>query len=798
MFKFIKTSFRNFRRDKLFTSINILGLSLGTSCALILFMIARHDLGFDSFHPNGNNIYRVNIETYQGDDTNYHSTCPGPTGPMLMDELSEVEGYSRMSHREQVIVEIGDKKFVEERGVALVESSFFSFFNFPLISGDVKLLDEPSQIFISETWAKKYFGRENYLSCVGQTLKINEEFTVQIAGIMKDFPSNTDLPFDMLLSESTYAAADLGYNVWHSIDSSVSTFVMLKDGVEKETIQNQLSELLKQHGGERMSSFLSLLLQPLNTIHFDERFGNYNNRTTPPRILWGLFIIGIVLLVTACINFINLSTAHAIKRSKEVGIRKVLGVSRTELISRFLGETSIITFISVMLAIPLTIILKPSIEQMIGYPFEFNIYSDSTIWLMIIVIGLVVVLLSGVYPAFFTSKFSAASALKSGFHNVAGGATNFRRALVMAQFGISQVLLIGLFVIQSQLSYFINAEMGFQKDGIITMELPQNKIERGQALKNELLTTSIVKRASLAASAASSESRRVNGFSFEGSAPDEHHFVDMKMADNDYLALYEFKILAGRNFHKGDSILELVANRALIEEMGISDPEDAIGKEVSFGRGPRAQKKKITGVVENFYTASLYEEVGPTVITPSRQAYSMLNIKVNVTNITEAVSTLEKVWNKVYPNDPFNYSFMDDQIKRYYEQEKQLANIIMWFTVVALFIGAMGLYGLITFVVNQRMKELGVRKVLGASFVNLFGVISKEFVYLVLGSFLIAGPIAWYLGMAWLEGYDNRIEMGMSVFALALFASVLVAIIAILYKAITATRVNPIETLRNE
>ena len=796
MIRFIKTTFRSFAKDKLFTGINILGLSLGTACALLLSMIARHDLRFDTFHQDRENIYRVNIETQRGDDTNYHPTCPGPTGPTLVDAYSEVASYVRISGLNGIQVEIEDDLFTEESGAAIVDAAFLEMFNFPLLAGNSEALNEPNQVIINEQLAIKYFGNVPLDQIIGRQLTVDGNINANVAAVMKDYPSHTDLPFTLLISEKSYDPNELGVQVWGRLDLSQSTFVKLVPGTDIISLENKFPDLLTEHAGERMAQFLKMTLQPLSTIHFDERYGNYNQRTTPSHILWGLFVIAAILLITACINFINLSTANAIKRAKEVGIRKVLGVSRKELIGKFFGETSLITFMSLLLAVPTTLLLKPSVEELIGFQFELAL-NDSFIWLAILGIGVVVVLISGIYPALFMSRFTPAQTLKSSTNQSKGGGAILRRALVVLQFVISQTLLIGLFVIQSQLSYFINADMGFQKDGVITAYLPEGQIEKGKALKNKLANISLIESISLSNGGASSENIWMNGFSFEGAAPDAHHIAEMKMADPDFLAFYDFKLLAGRNYFERDSIPEIVVNRAMIKEMGFSDPEEAIGQGVYFG--PREEgQNTIVGVIEDFYTSSLYSEIGPTALMVNEETYGTINLKINLANLTEGIEQAKIVWSEVFPNNDFNYMFLEDQIRQYYEREQQLSSIIMWFTIVALFIGGMGLYGLVTYVVNQRMKELGIRKVMGANFTQLFGVISKEFGYLLAGAFLLAGPMAWYFGNEWLSGYDNRIEIGPTVFLVALMSSIFVAFVAILHKSVIAMKVNPVDTLRNE
>lgn len=791
---FLKTTFRSFSKDKLFTVINVLGLTLGIFSALMIILMAKHDLSFDSFHKNANSIYRVNFESNRGGSIKYHPTSPAPVPNAMKEEYSEVlEGvFVSYQGAGRFMIE-GDKEFREENGVAITTPAFFDIFSFPIIAGDINSFDQPNQVVLTESIARKYYGVDDPAEALGQSLEMND-MVLNVAAIAKDFPTTTDLPFTILISLETMKE-QLRAEVWGAIDMSTNNFITVAPGTDIADLESRLPAMLTKLAGERMANFLTLKLQPLSTVHFDSRYGNYSGRTVPDRIVWGLALIALVLLITACINFINLSTANAIRRSKEVGIRKVLGVGRMELVRKFIGETAILTLISFLIAIPLAKILHPAIEEMVGFSFDFILLGDPTFWLFAAAVASIIILLAGLYPAFFMSRFDPMSALRSGNSGSQSKGSWLRKSLVVFQFMISQVLLIGLFIVQSQLGYFLQADMGFDKEGVVIAQLPQGDEAKAAPLKDAWLTIPGVITASRANSSAASQGRWMTSFMFEGMDPDDQPTTEMKMADADYLKTFGFELLAGRNYFASDSSREILVNEMLISKMGITDPEDAIGKTISASR---EGGERIVGVIKDFFATSMYENINPVFIMQNEEQYFTLNAKINVDDISNTMKQMEEAWAEIYPNDPLEIAFMDESIRQFYDREQRLSEIITWFAVIALFIGGIGLFGLITYVVNQRQKEIGVRKVMGASFKDLIYVISRDFVILLCVAFVISAPLSWYFGNQWLEDYLFRIDIEPAIFAFAFVSSLAVALISIAQKCWQATRVNPVETLRNE
>ncbi len=682
-----------------------------------------------------------------------------------------------------------DEKLLGVEAVAVTDQAFFEVFDFEMLTGDVTKLEEPNQIIVSRQFAEKM--GKNINDIIGESLSVGGNYNVSIAGVMEDFPVTTDLPFTMVLSRKTMEQ-EININMWHSLGMDASTFVVLNKAEDLTQVTEGLEPLLVKNTNERMAEFFDLTLQPLRTLHFDSEYGNYNNRVMPKNILWGLSGVASILLVIACINFINLSTANAIKRSREVGIRKILGSSSKQLIGKFIAEAAVMTILSFAVAIPLAKSLHSSVERLVGFDFDFNLLADTTPWLVAVVLSAFIVLVAGIYPAVVTARFQPIAVLKQ--DKVQGSGVILRKILVIFQFTVSQVLLIGLFVVQGQLNYFLEADMGFDREGILTINLPGDPDTTGK-VKAEFLRVPGVSQVSMANSSPISGNRMINSFSYEGAPENETNFTEVKLADTDYLDMFQFDLLAGRNYFAGDSIQELLVNETLMHQIGIESPEEAIGAKVLLGPG---EPDVIVGVVSDFNFSSMYEKIGPVVISTEPANFSVANVKIGVKDITTTIAGLERAWTELYPDEAFEYEFLDEAVNSYYEREQRLSEVILWFTIIALFIGGIGLYGMVTYVVNNRLKEIGIRKVLGASFQNLIQMISREFLILLAIAFLISAPLAWYLMNGWLADFHYRMELGPFLFLVAFLSSMLVALASVLQKSVQATRINPVETLRNE
>ncbi|CAD5282544.1 MULTISPECIES: ABC transporter permease [unclassified Imperialibacter] len=797
MTTFLRTAFRVFKKDKAFTFINILGLTLGIMSAIIIFLVVKQEMSYEKFHVNLDRIYRINSQTSQKGGFSFLTATPGPLGEALEAEVPGVEESACTYYRRAgnfVIEADGQKReFTEAEGVALLGPSFFKMFSFEVLSGDVNDLNLPDKVFLSETIAKKFFAISDPLEAVGQTLRMDNDFTLSVAGILKDFPANTDFPFTIVVSPETLKD-QIDFSSWNRLDNSMNTYFMLAEQADTTGFQSQIDTLIAKNAGSFFARFFNFELQPLSQVHFDNHFSNYNSRTISGTTITGMMVLGAFLLLTACINFINLATANAMKRGKEVGIRKVLGSSSGNLIGQFLGETTLLALISLALSIPLAYLLKPYVEDLIGFPFHFSLFNDPMALGFLALLLVAVVLISGLYPSLVMARFRPSQVIRSGLTGKAGKGSLLRKILVVFQFLISQVLIIGLFVIFSQMDYFINKDLGFAKEGVINIQFPNGKQGKGAAFKGAVQNVSGVEMVTLQNASPSSRSRWVSTYSFEGSSEDTPYSAELKFGDKDYIDMYQLTFLAGRGFLRDDTVTEIVANRKMIEEMGFASPEEALNAKILSGESG----VPIVGVVENYHTNGLREPIKAGYISANPESFVEVGIKLNMSQAKESLANIEAIWNDMFPNEPFKYQFLDETIRSFYEAEQRLAKVIGVFTGIAIFIGCLGLYGLVSFVTNQRMKEIGIRKVLGAGLFNIFYIISREFVVLVVVAFVAAAPIAFHYTSEWLDGFEYRVEVQPLVYLVAIVLSLVIALFSVTFKALAAAKINPVDTLRTE
>jgi putative ABC transport system permease protein len=800
---FLITSARNLWRSKGSTIINISGLTLGVATSLILFLLVRSQTSFDTYHTKRDRIYRVVLQSDGNNGKNYSTGVQPVFWEAFKNDFPEAEEVVFTSYRGAgSLVTIPQpqgepKKFGDDNNLVFTQPSFFKIFDRKILMGDInKVLQEPKEAVISKKAAIKYFGKEDAL---GEVLSF-EDTDYTVTAIMEDYPDNTDFPFNVMLSYITIKKSkdEVG---WTGIWSDEHCYFLLKEGSSIAEIEGRLPDFYKKYLGEDNRDNSQYHTQALATIHHDDRYTNYNYNTTSYEKIAAMTVIGIFLIITACINFINLVTAEAIKRSKEVGIRKTLGSSRGQLIAQFLGESTIVTFFSVLLAIVLAQLLLPSVNAFLNSSLELNFLTDVTIWLFIIGITLVVSILSGLYPSFVVSGFKPVFAIKNQINNKNSSGYNLRRGLVVMQFVISQFLIISTIIMVMQMDFFSKKDLGFTKEGIVNIPIPENVrggfndgTSKMRTFREEVLKMNGVKMASLCNFPPSSGSVQSTNLSVEGK---ENEFdVQLKMVDGNYLDLYNLKLLAGSNILDLDTAQGFVVNERLANLAGFSNPQEMIGQRIKFGG--RNIYLPVVGVVQNFHTMSLHEPIEPTALYNRIRNYSTISLKVDVRNFKETVKKIQQKWEAAYPNHIFSYKFLDEEIREFYESDTKMSTMITVFTSIAIFIGCLGLFGLATFMANQKTKEVGVRKVLGASVESIILLFSKEYARLILIGFLFAAPLAWYVMKGWLEGFTYKIEMGPTIFVIGFGVAFAIAILTVGYRSLRAATANPVNSLRSE
>ncbi len=784
---------RNLKRNLSYSVINVFGLALGITCSLVLFLMITFYTSFDNYHVNKDRIYRVVSSSNNNGRQDFGAGVPVPLPEAIRNDFSGVQYvlFISASHDGLITVENnGSRKiFEQEDGFAFTDSTYFTFFNRKILAGDYKTaLQEPNQVLLSEKTAKKFFGERNPL---GESIRLNNKIDLKVTGLMEDHPENTNFPFEMLISYATIAK-EHEEGGWNSTYSDDQCFLMLQTGVSPQDIDQQFPDFIEKYQGEHVKNEAKRWLQPLNELNHDSRFGNYNYNTISKSTLLAMGVVAIFLLITACINFINLSTAVAVKRSKEVGIRKVLGGQRGQLVRQYLAETGLITLVAMLLSVGLSELALIRLNSFL----DLNLHVDFTniqLILFLVIVWMVVSIASGFYPALLLSGFSPAQALKNKITNRSTGGFALRRSLVVFQFVISQLLIVGTVILLSQMNFLENKDLGFSKDAVINLPIPDNApLNNKKVLKSELLRLGGVESVSLCNTPPSSGSVSMTSFTVEG-IPDGH-VAQVKLTDENYVDLFKIELLAGNNLVGLDTANSCLVNVRLLKSLGMENPEDILGRVIAIW----GMKLPVAGVVKDFHTMSLTREIDPTILFNELDNYRTASVKLKAGTLKQTLSEIEKAWTAQYPDFLFSYEFLDNEIKEFYESEQKMSTLLILFSGIAITIGCLGLYGLISFMANEKEKEIGVRKVLGASTGNILVIFSKEFIILIIVAFVIASPLAAYVMGEWLNNFAYRVPLNSLMFVAGIGITLLIALATVGYRSVKASIANPVEALRNE
>jgi predicted permease len=800
---YLKTAIRNLQRNKTYALINTLGLAVGIAACLLIFLVVQFETSFDDFHPQRNSIYRVGTEFHTQDGVSYSDGVSFPTGPAIRVDFPQIKQVASVYRNGgQITVEDGTthEKKLQEDHFYYVEPGFFDMFNFGWLAGNAKTaLKDPNSAVLTQATAEKFFG--DWKSAIGKTIKYENKTLYTVKGILKNIPHNSDFPFSVVVGysalQNTYIKNNL--NDWVSTFGGAYTFVVLPPDLPVEKFNAELKSFAKKHKPAEYASD-GYIAQPLTEIHYDERFGNYNEHTFSHSLIKVLSLIGIFLLVIACVNFINLATAQAVNRSKEVGVRKVLGSNRNQLAAQFLGETAMIVLIAIAAAVVISATALPFLNKLLEVQMNMSFIANPSLILFVIAVAVLVTLLSGIYPAVILSGFSPITALKSKITSKMIGGISLRRALVIMQFAIAHVLIIGMFIVVSQMNFFRNASLGFEKASVINVPFPADSTFFNRSgvdyLRNRLLENPGIASVSFSFAAPSSDGNWNSDFKFDHSNKNTNFSANLKWADPDYFKTFNLHFVAGRPYSQSDTVREFVVNETLLHKLGITNPQDAIGKELNFWDGGKVAN--IVGVIRDFNSYSLRQPMAPVVLSTWKDVYQTINIKIKPGADKAVLPFVEKIWNSQFPDYVYDYKFLDQTIANFYKQEDQLSQLYKIFAGIAIFISCLGLYGLVSFMAVQRTKEVGIRKVLGASARHIVFLLSKEFTILIVIAFVISAPVAWYIMHQWLQNYTYRIPLSASIFILAMITSVIIAWITVGHRAIQAAMANPVRSLRTE
>lgn len=801
---YFKVVLRNIARNKLYSFLNITGLAIGAACCILILLYVQDELSYDRFHENADRIYRVNSDFTIKDRHMKTATTAHVQGPMLKDEYPEVINYVRFNgYGSPRVIRSGDKKFTEEKFL-WVDHSVFDVFSFKLLKGNPKeALVKPDTVVITEAMAIKYFGSENP---VGKKLRIHNDTYYTVTGVVENFPKNSYFQPDFMASFSTLKLKPSG-NVAGDLVSNMDyyTYLLVREGTDRKNLEKKLAgfvdkylaAVLKALGGEA-----KFVLQPLTGVylHSDRKFEL--ERTGDISYIYLFSGIGLFILLLAILNFMNLSTARSANRAKEVGLRKVVGAGRLQLIRQFLGESLLLTFFALMVALILVYILLPTFNSISGKELSTGYFSNPYLLLGLLGLFLFAGLLGGSYPAFFLSAFRPVAVLQGKFKKGAKGSI-LRIVLVSLQFTVSIVLLIGIFIINKQLNFVHNKKLGYDKDHVIALRVrnedTQKKIE---VIKNELLRYPDISHVS----ASSSLPLGRNSFTAHhvaGKPKDELIMLYTQNIDEDFFETYKIEMVQGRNFSKNyatDSKESIIINEAAAKKLGWID--NALGKELELFMSMDSLKKyKIVGVVKDYHFQSLHEKIEPLVLYnahPFGGNFYRLSIRCKPENIQETLSFVQSKWREFDSKYPFEYVFLDDRYEALYRAEEQLAQLFGYFTILAIIIGCLGLFGLSTFSAEQRTKEIGIRKVVGATIPGVVLLLVREFTTWVFLAVLIAWPVGYLIMNQWLKNFAYRTTMGIDTFLLSAFLALLIAVLTVTYQAVKTALANPVDALRCE
>ena len=796
---YLKVAFRSLKKHKGYSFINISGLAIGMAVCILILMWVQDELSYDRYHEKADHVCRVTMDIEMGSTLHTPVTLTA-VAPALVRDYPEVIRASRIDRPNTRVVKYEDKLF-REANVAYAENAIFDILTFHFVSGDPQTaLEAPYTVVITESMARKYFGDEDPL---GKTLRINDKQDYSVTGVVKDIPSNSHFVFNMLCSFQTYITeGDVSDDQW--FDVRFYTYLLLDENVDIKNFEEKIPGFIDKYLGELMKASggsIKLFLQPLKRIHLYSDFERDMSASSDITYVYLFSGIAIFVLLIAGINFINLSTARSATRAQEVGMRKTLGAVRSRLIGQFLGESLIYSSISMVLALVLLKLSLPFFSSTVGR--DLNLSFVQAPWLIAAFFGLVIIVgvCAGSYPAFFLSSFQPVRVLK-GLLKVGASNSRFRRVLVVFQFAISIALIIGTLIVYKQIMFMKNTNLGFEKEHVVAIPRMSDSIRKSYRSIREELSSLPGVIAVGASDLVPSRGHLVSSFLPEGFPDDQLQTMDYMNVDTHYIPTMGIKIQAGRNFSEDlatDRDESVLINETAAKKIGWENP---VGKRFVFrpppGREGETTYMTVIGVVKDFHLQSLREKIDPLVIFYEYDSLLTVSLRIAPDNIMQTMDLLKKKWGELDPNRPFHYFFLDESFDNQYRREERLKNITFYFSFLAIFIGCLGLFGMASFAAEQRTKEIGIRKVLGASVPGIVRLLAKEFLILVVLANLIAWPVAYWAMSRWLQSFAYRAGIDPLLFVLSTVLALAIALLTVSYQAIRTALSNPVDALRYE
>jgi len=815
---YLKIAFRGFSRHKLFTFINVVGLSIGISAALVIYMIVQFNFSFDKFHKGGDRIYRVVTNyDYSGQIGGSSGVC-GPMGDAIKDQVTGVEVVAPFYTLIQPNIFISGKsenpvRFKNQDNVILTSDEYFKVFSYKWLAGSSKnALSNPYKVVLTSDQAKKYFPGLSYDAMIGKIVTYDTIKTT-VAGIVQTIKENTDLNFHDFISYSTNisnkALSDqLELTKWGATSSASQVFVKLSPQTSVLTIERQINALFHKNYKERAGVSHAYHLQPLSDIHFNGNYSNYDGDTIVSKTtLYDLLAIAAFLLLLGCINFINLTTAQSTQRAKEIGIRKTMGSSRGQLIFQFLSETFLITLVAVIISAALTPLVLKLFADFIAPGVSINLLARVNIILFLVGLTIVVSLLSGFYPAILLSGYKPVAVLKNQSISNSSKTRNayLRKSLTITQFIIAQFFIMATILVSKQIYYVMHKDMGFKKDAILIVNAPWKNlsIEKNKILLNNIRSIPQISLAGLGGAPPTEDGSNSTESTYRDGKKEVKIELDEKYGDENYINVYHIKLLAGRNLRSSDSTSGFLINETYARLINPKHPLEAVGTQINNFNGDKTMQ--VIGVIGDFNQMSLHESITPLAILKGNLAYNNARIHLALKPETAggdewktAISQIGAYWKQVYPDDDFDYQFFDESIAKFYVSEQHTATLLSWATGLSIFISCLGLLGLAIYTTNQRTKEIGIRKVLGASVAQIVNLLTKEVVSLILLAFIIVTPFAWWGMNKWMQSFADRTSISWWIFAISGAGMIVIAAFVSGFQTVKAAIANPVKSLRSE
>jgi putative ABC transport system permease protein len=797
---YLLIALRSIRRQRGYSVINILGLAVGLGCCLLIALFVRDELAYDRFHENADRIHRVVVELdLPNAPTDYLAVTSRPAGPALLATYPEVEASVRLVRSNPSVRHQGEYFFDDE--VFFVEPSFFDIFTFPLVEGDpATALRDPYTAVITESTARRYFPGG---SALGQTLVLNDSLQMAVTGVARDVPTASHFTFDILVSYATYAATLSPQAEEQWLPVGLYTYVMLRPGVDAEAFNAAIADHVQRSDAALPAGLtMRMGLEPLPRIYLHSEVGAQIGPTSSGTTVVAFLAIALFVLLIACVNYMNLATARSMQRAREVGVRKSVGASRGLLIRQFLGESVVLALLAMVVALGLVAVALPFFNAVSGKELSYITILSPAFLLTLLAATIGVGVLAGSYPALVLSGFVPALVLKGEFKTSRHGA-RLRKGLVVFQFAVSVALIVGTVVVIQQLDYVRSQDLGFDREHLVVVDaraIPSaQRAQRHEAAKERLLQHPGVLSAAASASTPGTQ-LYVGLIRVEGFEEDDSHRMQGLGVDHDFVETYGLDVIAGRPFSREfeTDALAVLMNETAVSSLGWASPEEAIGKWVQVGPNPQAPQRPIVGVIRDYHHLSLHQRVEPMLITMTSSSFNHFTARLDGRQMPAAIEHIQATWAEIFPGFPFEYEFVDEAFAAQYQAEARLSRVIGAFAALAILVASLGLFGLAAFTAQQRRREIGVRKVLGATTGHLVTLLSKDFLVLVAVAFVIGAPLAYFGMNRWLEGFAYRVTLGPELFLAAGLLALIIAGVTVSGQALRAAMADPVKAIRAE